>query len=229
MTQHIIEFRWRFISLFFSFFCTFCSIYIYCNEYIYLLTKPLNLFKFIFTDISEAFQTYIELSFVLSFFLLFPFILYQIFCFFVSGLFKHEQKYIFWLLKSFLFFYFLGFFLNWHIVLPILWFFFMQFEIHKGIIHIELEARILTNIEFILKTFFISQIFFQSPFWCILCIQNFDLKTSFLSKNRSLFYIIILLFCSFFCPPDFFIQLVSSQMSIDGRSGASRWGGGLRV
>lgn len=214
---YISELRGRFFSLFFSFFFTFCTLYFYSNEYFYFLVKPLNLARFIFTDILEGFQTYLQLSFVLTLFFLLPFLIYQVFCFFLPGLFEYEKRYYFIYWKSFTFFYFLSFFFSWYILLPVLWSFFMQFEIHKELICIQLEARILTNIQFILKTFTISQFVFQFPLLCFFSIKKFEInpkQSKFVQQNRSLFYILILLFCSLFSPPEIFFQLLSSLFFI---------------
>ena len=145
------------------------------------------------------------------FFFLLPFLTYQIFSFFVPGLFSYEKKYYLKCFQSFFFLYFFSFFFTWSILLPILWSFFTQFEMQTGGIHIELEARILTNLRFILKVFLLSQFFFQIPFLSILYLQNFGKeKHLILSQNRNLVYIGILIICSCFCPPDVFIQVFAS-------------------
>ena len=139
------------------------------------------------------------------------------FCFFLPGLFEYEKRYYSIYCKSFTFFYFLSFFFSWYILLPVLWSFFMQFEIHKELICIQLEARIFTNIQFILKTFTISQFVFQLPLLCFFCIKKFEInpkQSKFVQQNRSLFYILILLFCSLFSPPEIFFQLLSSLFFI---------------
>ena len=205
------ELRLRFLSFVFSFFLTFCTLYNYSSEYFYFLAKPLHILRFIFTDISEAFQTYLELSFGLSFFFLLPFLLYQIFSFFVPGFFCYEKKYYLKCLQSFFSLYLFSFFFTWLVILPILWSFFTQFETQTGLVHIELEPRILTNLRFILKVFLFSQFFFQIPFLSILYFQNFGKeKHLIVSQNRHLVYIGILIICSCFCPPDVFLQVFTS-------------------
>jgi len=77
-----IEIQWRIFFILFSFVFTFWNTYMYSKEYIYLFSKSFDSYHFIFTDISEGFQTYLELSIGISIYLSVPFILYHIICFF---------------------------------------------------------------------------------------------------------------------------------------------------
>ena len=129
---HVKELKLRACYLGLSFLLTFFICYYYSFEILYLFVKPfLNYEKnFIFTDLTEAFYTTIQLNLVVSMYILVPFIIYNIWCFFIPSTFLEErQKYNFFfsaivtlLVISACFIFFL--------VLPELYKFLLNFEIN---------------------------------------------------------------------------------------------------
>jgi sec-independent protein translocase protein TatC len=208
------EMKWRFCSFLFSFFFTFFTVYSYSSEFLFLLSKSFKSFSFIFTDISEGFQTYLELSFTLSFYAVFPFFIYQCCCFFFPGLFKNERRKVLAYFQLFLVLYIASFFFSWFLLLPFLWDFFSHFEIQEGILRLNFEARILSNLQFSFKVLFASQLFCFLPFLALFLFRFLGLSKSFLVENRNICYFILLLFCSFVCPPEPLLQLCSSLICL---------------
>ena len=87
-----------------SYLCGIVIAYYYATDSYRLLSKPLfealvshhgdtiMLHRFIYTGISEAFFTYMDLAFYLGFVIAFPFIAYQIYSFFAPALYKNERR-----------------------------------------------------------------------------------------------------------------------------------------
>ncbi len=207
---HGKELKLRGYYLGFSFLITFFICYYYSFEILYLFVKPFLSYEknFIFTDLTEAFYTTIKLSFIISFYILIPFIIYQFWCFFIpSSFLEQRQKYNFFfitivilLLMSVSFIYFL--------VLPELYKFLLDFEITTNFMNIQLEARIQSYVELACKIFLFFSILFQVPLFCIIAFQ-YDLITSdFLVKNRSHIFLLNLFLSAFISPPDILTQIL---------------------
>ena len=154
---HVKELKFRACYLGLSFLLTFFICYYYSFEILYLFVKPfLNYDKnFIFTDLTEAFYTTIQLNLVVSMYILVPFIIYNIWCFFIPSTFLEErQKYNFFfsaivtlLVISACFIFFL--------VLPELYKFLLNFEINTNFMTIQLEARIQSYVQLACNIFFL--------------------------------------------------------------------------
>ena len=91
---HFKEFKLRMSYLVFSFLTTFFICYYYSFEILYLFVKPLLNYNknFIFTDLTEAFYTTIQLNLIVSIYMLIPFITYHIWCFYIPSTFLEERK-----------------------------------------------------------------------------------------------------------------------------------------
>lgn len=207
---HVKELKLRTCYLVFSFLITFFVCYYYSFEILYLFVKPfLNYEKnFIFTDLTEAFYTTIQLNFIVSIFILIPFIIYQFWCFFIpSSFFKERKKYnsffsaiVILLGISLTFIYFL--------VLPELYKFLLYFEVNTNFMSIQLEARIQSYIQLVCKIFFLSSIVFQMPLLFFIAFEYGLLTSDFLIKNRSQILFANLLLAAFISPPDLLTQIV---------------------
>lgn len=207
------EIQIRVCSLIFSFIFIFLTLYYYANEYTWLLTKSLynienidDKLQFQCTEISEAFQTYIYISFGLSTIFFIPLATYHIFCFFAPGLYSFERKNWIFILLFVCSSLYSSFFFGLKIIVHACWYFFSKFGINTLIFTVQLEARILNTIQFIFAilvfTFFLSQF----PFILYLLLRTNKITSHFLSKNRSYFYLFLILISSIIAPPDVYVQ-----------------------
>ena len=96
---HIKELKYRMSYIFLSVILNFIVAYFYSLELFYFLAKPLmNLnidhfeYSLIYTDITEAFFTYLNLSLYISFALSFLFFIHQLIYFLIPGLYNKEEK-----------------------------------------------------------------------------------------------------------------------------------------
>lgn len=207
------EIQIRACSLFFSFVFVFLTLYYYANDYTWLLTKSLynienvdNKLEFQCTEISEAFQTYIYISFGLSILFFFPLTIYHVFCFFAPGLYRLERtNWVFILLFVCVSFY-VSFFVGLKVIVHACWYFFSKLGCDTSIFTIQLEARILNTIQFIFALLGLTFVFSQFPFFFYLLLRKNKITSNFLSKNRSYFYLCLILISSFIAPPDFYVQ-----------------------
>ena len=207
---HIKEFKLRILYLIISFLCTFFSCYYYSFEMIYLFVKPFLVYEknFIFTDLTEAFYTTIKLNFIISIYILIPFLIYQFWCFVIpSSFLKERKKYNFFFLTIFVLFN-LSLIFVYFLLLPELYKFLLNFEVNTNFMTIQLEARIHSYVELACKIFFFSSLLFQMPITFFLAFKYGFLNTNFLVENRAKIFFINLFLAAFISPPDVLIQIL---------------------
>ena len=130
--NHIKNLKIHFILWFVLMFIFFGISYLYSNQWLYLLIKPLITLKksnyFIVTDLIEIFYLKLSVSAILSLFLSFFSFLFQSWWFLSTGLYKHENKLICKLLSIFILFLIGSMFLVFYYIIPNAWYFFLNFD-----------------------------------------------------------------------------------------------------
>ena len=206
--HHFFELKLRLKYLIFSLLITFLTCYYYCFEIIYIFTKPFlcHIKYFIFTDLTEAFYTSIEISFFFSFYVIIPLLLYQFWCFFVPSKFKNERKKLNFIIFVIFIFLALSIIIVYFILLPLLYQFLLNFQLNTNLLNIQLEARIKPYLKLVCEIFVFFTFFFQLPLIFLWLIKLKFIKINILAKNRTKIFFIILIFSSLFSPPDVFSQ-----------------------
>jgi sec-independent protein translocase protein TatC len=166
--------------------------------------------KFIFTDITEAFRTSLSLAIGFTCYIHVPFLIYQIWSFFVPSLFCQERQKLSRFCFLLLFLYFLATFSIISLIFPVLWNFFLNFETTTEFLDIHCEARISSYISFIFKTCLLSHFIFQLPFFSLLFLEFQVFSIFDIMSNRRFIYWCILLLSALTAPPDFLIQFFIS-------------------
>jgi len=99
LTSHLEELRKRIIVCFIAISIGFSISYYFSEQIFSILSRPLTAVlpqgsSFIFTGITEAFFTYLKLSFFAGIFLSSPVIIYEIWRFVAPGLYEKEKRYV---------------------------------------------------------------------------------------------------------------------------------------
>ena len=209
---YISEIKIRLFYIFTMLVCTFITCYIFKEPIIYILIKPLLTIStqyFIFTNLIEIFIMYLKILLIISLYLIIPFILYQIWLFFVPGLYIYEKislKYFFYLIILTLC---LGISIAYYIIIPIAWQFFISFETkEQNLFSIHYEAKINEYLILILNILLTISFCFQFPLYILLLINFNILNISWFYKKRKIAYICILIFAAIISPPDLFSQIL---------------------
>lgn len=100
LTSHLEELRKRLIACLVAVGIGFSISYFFSEQIFSILSRPLTTMlpegsSFIFTGITEAFFTYLKLSFFAGIFLSSPVIIYEIWQFVAPGLYEKEKRYVF--------------------------------------------------------------------------------------------------------------------------------------
>lgn len=223
ITHHLTELRIRVLYCIFSIFLTFISCYYYSEQIFYLLAKPLmdevqntgelsDLGKryFIYTDVTEAFITYIKVSLFTSVYICFPVIMYQMWIFLVPGLYKYERKKLgIFCLLSFLLFS-LGGLIAYFLIFPVAWKFFLSFELanHSHALAIQLQPKINEYIILVIKILFLFGLCFQFPIYLILLTHMNLITPTWFIKKRNISCVISFIVAAMLSPPDIISQII---------------------
>lgn len=210
--EHLHELKSRILKVVGFFLILFCLCYKYSENILDLLLIPLLVNKeiipdkLIYTGLSEAFVTYLKLSFYSALSLSVPVIFYQLYRFVAPGLNKHEKNLIKILFSAAVFLFWLGALFVFYYVMPKAWQFFLSFENSNLALPLRLEARISEYLNITLQLMLAFGLAFEIPI-AIIILSFFNLISvdSFI-KYRRFAIVIIFVIAGIITPPDILSQ-----------------------
>ena len=174
LINHLIELRDRLKWAVIFFFLSFCVCYYFASNLYDFLVQPLyNIYvekgienpRMIYTALTEAFFTFLKVSFYGALFISFPVIALQLYKFAAPGLYKQEKQAFLPFLIATPILFSLGASLVYFFIFPLAWRFFLGFQtnaIDAGM-SIELEAKVNEYLSLVLKLMFAFGLAFQIP------------------------------------------------------------------
>lgn len=202
-----ILFRTRYIII--CFFLSFLSTYYFKEELLYVVALPLQT-RLIYTNVLEAFFTYIRLAIALGCFVSVPYVLYQTYMFLLPGLYLYEKKIfrIAYILSFFL--YVTSISISYKILIPTAYQFFLGFQKigEDKIFNIELQAKIQEYVSLSIQLYTILTICFQLPIFILILWRINSKIYDWIIKKRRFTYILIILFATILSPPDIISQII---------------------
>jgi sec-independent protein translocase protein TatC len=226
LQQHFAELRKR---IFFSaiFFLTAFVISYFFSEKIYeFLLQPFAEIsnssqnrKLIYTSPTEAFATYLKLSFFSAIFFSFPILAAEIYLFLSPALYKNEKKNILLTFFSAVFLFLCGAIFSYYFVLPSALKFFASYEtqgfLSSSDFSIHLETRISEYLNFVTNFLFAFGVAFQLPILLLFLIKVGCLSIDDLKRRRRYWIVIIFIMSAILTPPDVLSQIsLAIPMSI---------------
>ena len=215
MIFHLKELYWRLFYISLSCFLTFSFFFFYSQEFFYILSIPFIKYNqgfFIYTSLSEAFFSYLKLSFFMTMYINIPVVLFHLYFFLLPGFYKRESSIFFNSVIGFLFMYVISFFFCIFIFLPFSYEFFIEF--HKETPNSPITLTLFTKIDeylyFFFKSCLIISLLFQLPGGLFLLLKFNYLKLNFLLKQRKYFFLFALIIGSLITPPDVISLLLIS-------------------
>ena len=170
--------------------------------------------SFIFTDITEAFYTFLGISFTGTFCLQIPYFIYTIWSFLVPSFVNSERKIFTFFTFLFLGIYLLSLTLTILYVFPKVLEFFLTFQLENVEMNIQCEPKISSFTSFFWKTFFITQGICQIPFLIFIGFYYQFFEISFFFHSRKILYFLLLSLCALIAPPHLLIQFSFSFFMI---------------
>ena len=218
LINHLIELRDRLKWAVLFFFIAFCFCYYFANNIYNFLVEPLyNIYKkngvenprMIYTALTEAFFTYLKVSFYGALFISFPILAMQVYKFAAPGLYKNEKKAFLPFLIATPLLFTLGASLVYYFIFPLAWNFFLGFQtstVDAGMA-IELEAKVNEYLSLVLKLMFAFGLAFQIPVALTLLARAGLVNSSQLKKRRKYAIVIAFIVAAILTPPDLISQI----------------------
>lgn len=209
---HYKELKIRFYYASFCYINTFIFSYVFASQLIRILSKSFTLFvedynfDFIITNIFEALNTYIVLSFHVSFFFIIPILYYFLFSFLKPGLFSYEKQFLIYTFKILIIYLTASFSLCYYILIPCFLSFLLELTLINKTDLVVLKNNIVLY-DFIIFTceFFFTYCYFvfQIPTLISICIFFKQLNPISFFKVRRLYLILSLFFGSVLSSSEF--------------------------
>jgi len=216
LSEHLAELRVRLLYSVIAFFVIFSICYYFSQDIYGFLVEPLAKIyegeqgrRLIYTGLSEAFMTYVQVSFYSALFFSFPVFASQIYIFLAPGLYKKERKVLLPYLIATPILFAIGASVAYYMVFPLAWKFFASFEITagSGAMPIQLEARVSEYLSLVISMIFAFGTAFQLPVILTLLAKVGMITSQSLKKKRKYAVVIILIVAAIFTPPDVMSQL----------------------
>ena len=224
LASHLIDLKKIVLRTSVFFLAVFFISYFYKEDIFKILLKPFikslnetSAKEIIYTNLTEAFVTYLQIAFFSSFLLTFTFLLAQIFYFSSPGLKKKERKLasVFVILIPVLMV--LGILFSYFYAFDAAWKFFLSFEEkNKKILGIPLvlHLRMEDYISICIQIMIVFAAVFQLPAFLICCNRLKILSVKALRKYRKIVIVLAFAVAAVITPPDAMSQIILALIII---------------
>lgn len=215
LTQHFIELRKRLLWSVVAMFAGMFVCYLFVEDIYGFLVRPLanamepgDSQRLIYTGLTEAFFTYLKVSFFAGMFLAFPVVACQIWKFLAPGLYKNEKGAFLPFLIATPVLFFAGAALVYYFLMPMAWHFFLSFQSDGGVtaLPIQLEARVGEYLDLVMLLIFAFGLCFQLPVLLVLLGRAGLVSPEQLAKGRRYAIVIAFVVAAVLTPPDILSQ-----------------------
>lgn len=215
LAGHLVELRKRLLWSVLAMFAGMAVCYLFVEEIYGFLVRPLanamgpeDSQRLIYTGLTEAFFTYLKVSFFAGMFLTFPVIALQVWKFIAPGLYKNEKNAFLPFLIATPVLFFAGGALVYYFLMPVAWHFFMSFQSDgvSTVLPIQLEARVGEYLDLVMLLIFAFGLCFQLPVLLVLLGRAGLVTPEQLAKGRRYAIVVSFVVAAFLTPPDILSQ-----------------------
>ena len=165
--------------------------------------------RLIYTNLTEAFFTYMKVAVFAGCFLTFPFLATQLWLFISPGLYQKEKAAVLPFLIAAPVMFFCGGALVYYIVVPGAWKFFLSFQSSgaETVLPIMLEAKVGDYLDLIMVLIFSFGLAFQMPIVLALLAKAGVISADWLAAKRRYAIVLIFIVAAIITPPDIISQI----------------------
>ena len=217
LLEHLVELRRRLVWSAAAFMVAFVGCYYFSGDIFYFLARPLAKLlieqgsgdpHLIYTQLYEAFFTYLKVAMFGAVFISFPIVASQIWMFVAPGLYRSEKRAIVPFLIATPVLFIAGAALAYYFVFPFAWRFFLSFQTPTGAdgLQITLEAKVSEYLSLVMKLIFAFGVAFQLPVLLTLLAKVGIVSSASLKKFRRYAYVGMFVIAAVLAPPDVLTQ-----------------------
>lgn len=215
LMAHLVELRRRLLWSFVAMVVGMGVCYLFAEDIYGFLVRPLadamgpnDSQRLIYTGLTEAFFTYLKVSFFAGVFLTFPIVAAQIWKFVAPGMYKSEKRAFLPFLIATPVLFFAGGALVYYGLMPMAWHFFLSFQSDGSAtaLPIQLEARVAEYLDLVMLLIFAFGLCFQLPVLLVLLGRAGLVTPAQLAKGRRYAIVVAFVVAAVLTPPDVLSQ-----------------------
>lgn len=217
LLDHLVELRRRLLWSFAAVMAGMALAFIYVEDIYGFLVRPLAMAmgdegtqRLIYTGLTEAFFTYLKVSFFAGLFLTFPVIAMQLWKFVAPGLYREEKKAFLPFLIATPLLFFAGGAMVYYVVMPFAWQFFLGFQSTgaETVLPIQLEARVGEYLDLVMVLIFAFGLCFELPVLLTLLGRAGLVSAEGLARFRKYAIVATFVVAAMLTPPDIISQIL---------------------
>ncbi|QFT56906.1 twin-arginine translocase subunit TatC [Microbulbifer sp. THAF38] len=205
--DHLIELRDRLLRTLLVVVVLFACLVPFASDIYNFIANPLQErlvgdAGMIATEVTSTFLTPFKTTFIVSFFIAIPFVLYQAWAFIAPGLYKNEKRIAIPILVTSVFLFYAGVAFAYFVVFPIL------FDFFVGSAHADIKVMpdMRSYLDLVLKLFFAFGFAFEIPIATVLLIWSGAVDAKTLGSKRPYVIVGCFLIGMLLTPPDVISQ-----------------------
>lgn len=217
LIDHLVELRRRLLWSFAALAVAMAVCFAFVKPIYGFLVRPLAMAmgedgtqRLIYTGLTEAFFTYLKVSFFAGAFLAAPVILMQIWKFVAPALYREEKNAFLPFLLATPVLFFMGGALVYYVVMPLAWQFFLGFQSSgaETVLPIQLEARVSEYLNLVMVLIFAFGLCFELPVLLTLLGRAGLVSADKLAAGRKYAIVAVFVVAAFLTPPDIISQIL---------------------